>query len=185
VSRNPQIRDVSIALRADGTVLAWKERIVQDVGAYSGLSPSVVSLSEWVTVGPYRTPALDTEGVCVYTNKPPSSGFRGFGNPQATFTRELMFDIAARELGIDPVEFRRRNVIRATDLPTRTANGLDLKTLPIEESLAVALDAIGYDELKRTKGPHQGLGVVTMIEWGGGCRWWDGFDTDMSSVTLT
>jgi aerobic carbon-monoxide dehydrogenase large subunit len=185
VSRNPQVRDVSVALRADGTVLGWRDKIVQDVGAYSGLAPSVLSLSEWVTVGPYRTPALDIEGVCVYTNKPPSSGFRGFGNPQATFARELMFDIAARELDIDPVEFRRRNLIRSTDLPTQTANGLELKTLPIEESLRVALEAIGYDELKRTKKPNQGLGVVTMLEWGGGCRWWDGFDTDMSSVTLT
>jgi CO/xanthine dehydrogenase Mo-binding subunit len=47
------------------------------------------------------------------------------------------------------------------------------------------MEAIGYEELKRTKKPNQGLGVVSMIEWGGGCRWWDGFDTDMSSVTLT
>jgi carbon-monoxide dehydrogenase large subunit len=185
VSRNPQVRDVSIALRSDGVILGWRDRIVQDVGAYSGLACAVLALSEFVTVGPYRTPALDIEGACVYTNKAPSSGFRGFGNPQATFTRELMFDIAARELGIDPVEFRRRNIIRPEDLPTRTANGLDLKTLPIEESMKVAMDAIGYEELKRTKKPNQGLGVVTMIEWGGGCRFYEGFDTDMSSVTLT
>ena len=62
----------------------------------------------------------------------PASAFRGFGNPQATFARELMFDIAARALDIDPLEFRRRNVIRERDLPTRTANGLKLETLPIE-----------------------------------------------------
>ncbi|HEY3208415.1 MAG TPA: xanthine dehydrogenase family protein molybdopterin-binding subunit [Actinomycetota bacterium] len=185
VSRNPQIRDVEVALRRDGTVLGWRERIVQDVGAYSGLGPSVLALSEWVTVGPYRTPGLDIDGVCVYTNKPPASAFRGFGNPQATFARELMFDICARELGIDPVEFRRRNVIRSEDLPTETANGLKLQTLPIEEAMKATLDAIGYGDIKRSKRPFQGIGVVNMIEWGGGCRWHAAWDSDMSSATVT
>src|SRR6266704_1609828 len=163
VSRNPQIRDVEIALRGDGTVLGWRERIVQDVGAYSGLGPSVLALSEWVTVGPYRTPALDIEGVCVYTNKPPASAFRGFGNPQATFAREVMFDIAARALGMDPFELRRRNVIRQRDLPTRTANGLKLDTLPIEEAMTVAAEAIDLDGLRARLGPFQGIGSATSV----------------------
>jgi CO/xanthine dehydrogenase Mo-binding subunit len=185
VSRNPQVRDVEIALRGDGTVLGWRERIVQDVGAYSGLGPSVLALSEWVTVGPYRTPALDIDGVCVYTTKPPSSAFRGFGNPQATFARELMFDIAARRLGIDPLEFRRRNVIRERDLPTRTANGLKLETLPIEQAMTAAADAIGLPGLRAERKPFQGIGIANMIEWGGGCRWLDDWDSDLGSVTVT
>ena len=185
VSRNPQIRDVEIALRRNGTVLGWRERIVQDVGAYSGLGPSVLALSEWVTVGPYRTPALDIEGVCVYTNKPPSSAFRGFGNPQATFAREVMLDIAARALGMDPFELRRRNVIRRRDLPTRTANGLKLDTLPIEEAMTEAVAAIDLDGLRARLGPFQGVGIANMIEWGGGCRWLDDWDADIGSVTVT
>jgi carbon-monoxide dehydrogenase large subunit len=185
VSRNPQVRDVEIALRGDGTVLGWRERIVQDVGAYSGLGPSVLALSEWVTVGPYRTPALDIEGVCVYTNKPPASAFRGFGNPQATFAREVMLDIAARALGMDPFELRRRNLIRQRDLPTRTANGLKLDTLPIEEAMTVAAEAIDLDGLRARLGPFQGIGIANMIEWGGGCRWLDDWDADIGSVTVT
>jgi carbon-monoxide dehydrogenase large subunit len=185
VSRNPQVRDVRIALREDGTVLGWRERIVQDVGAYSGLGPSVLALSEWVTVGPYRTPALDIDGVCVYTTKPPASAFRGFGNPQATFARELMFDIAARALGIDPLEFRRRNVIRERDLPTRTANGLKLDTLPIEQAMSVAADAIDLPRLRAEARPLRGVGIANMIEWGGGCRWLEDWDSDLGSVTVT
>lgn len=185
VTRTPHIRDVQIALRQDGTVLGWREKIIQEAGAYSGLGPSILALSEWVTVGPYRTPALDIEGVCVYTNKPPASAYRGFGNPQATFARELMFDISARALKMDPVEFRRRNIFQPADLPAVTANGLKLATLPIAAAMDQALAAIDYQELRRTKGPYQGIGVVNMIEWGGGCRWIDTFDTDMSSVTLT
>jgi carbon-monoxide dehydrogenase large subunit len=185
VSRNPQIRDVEIALRSSGEVLGWRERIVQDVGAYANLGPSVLALSEWVTVGPYRTPALDIDGVCVHTNKPPSGAFRGFGNPQATFTRELMFDIAARELGIDPIEFRRRNLIQEADLPTSTVNGLQLNTLGIERALAAVERAMDLDQLRAHKQPITGVGVALMIEWGGGCRWLPEWDSDIGSVTLT
>jgi aerobic carbon-monoxide dehydrogenase large subunit len=185
VSRNPQIRDVQIALRRTGEILGWRERIVQDVGAYSGLGPSVLALSEWVTAGPYRTPVLDIVGTCVYTNRPPSSAFRGFGNPQATFARELMFDISARELGMDPVEFRRRNLIRESDLPYVNANGLRMTTLGIERALDAVEKAISLPELRAVKGPGEGVGVVAMIEWGGGCRWYEGWDSDLGSVTLT
>ncbi|MCY4622206.1 MAG: xanthine dehydrogenase family protein molybdopterin-binding subunit [bacterium] len=184
VSRNPHIRDATIAVRNDGTVLGWKETIVQDVGAYSGISPAVLALSEWVTVGPYKTPALDIEGSVVYTNKPPSSAFRGFGNPQATFAREVMFDIAARELGIDPLEFRYRNVIRPEDLPTATANGLKLVTLPIEEATDAVAEAMGYQALLDSKPPWRGVGVANMLEWGGGCRWHMNYDVDMNSVKV-
>lgn len=185
VSRNPQIRDVELAVRRDGEILGWREHIVQDVGAYSGLGPSVLALSEWVTVGPYRTPALDIEGVCVYTNKPPSSAFRGFGNPQATFTRELMFDIAARQLGIEPVEFRRRNIIRQADLPCETANGLKLSTLGIDRAMAAVEEAMSLPELRARKQPYEGIGVVNMIEWGGGCRWYTEWDSDLGSATVS
>ena len=185
VTRTPHIRDVEIALRRDGTVLGWREKIIQEAGAYAGLGPSILSLSEWVTVGPYRTPALDIRGVCVYTNKPPASAYRGFGNPQATFARELMFDISARELQLDPVEFRRRNIFQPADLPATTANGLKLTTLPIAAAMDQTLEAIGYEQRSRTKKPYQGIGVANMIEWGGGCRWLGSFDTDMSSVMVT
>ena len=183
VSRNPHVRDVTIALSNRGEVLGWREKIIQDTGAYSGISTAVLCLSEWVTVGPYKTPALDIEGCVVYTNKPPSGAYRGFGNPQATFARELMFDIAARHLGLDPVEFRARNIIQAADLPTETANGLKLETLPIEEATEVTLRAIDYEGRRRSKAPFQGIGIANMLEWGGGCRV-PGLDADIGSVTV-
>ncbi len=184
VSRNPHIRDATIAVRSDGKILGWKETITQDVGAYTNISPAVLALSEWVTVGPYKTPALDIEGAVVYTNKPPSGAFRGFGNPQATFAREVMIDIAARELGMDPLEFRYRNLFRSEDLPTSTANGLKLVTLPIEEATDAVAEAIGYEAMRSSKPPWRGVGIANMLEWGGGCRWHVNYDVDMSSVTV-
>ena len=185
VTRTPHIRDVEIALRKDGTVLGWREKIIEEVGAYAGLGPSILALSEWVTVGPYRTPALDIEGVCVYTNKPAASAYRGVRQPSSHFcsrvdVRHLREGVGPRPGGVPP-----RNVFRPQDLPGTTANGLKLQTLPIGEAMDKVTTAIGYDEIRRTKAPNQGIGVVNMIEWGGGCRWLDAFDTDMSSVTVT
>lgn len=96
-----------------------------------------------------------------------------------------MLDIAARALGMDPFELRRRNLIRQRDLPTRTANGLKLDTLPIEEAMTVAAEAIDLDGLRARLGPFQGTGIANMIEWGGGCRWLDDWDADIGSVTVT
>jgi aerobic carbon-monoxide dehydrogenase large subunit len=185
VSRNPQVRDVRLAVAADGTVLAWQERILQDCGAYAGLGPSVLALSAFVTPGPYRTPAIDIEGRLTYTNKPPASAFRGFGNPQATFAREVAFDMAARRLGLDPLDFRRRNLIPASALPMVTVTGLRLATLPVMECLERAVASIDYDGLRAHPRPWRGVGLATMLEWGGGCRWHPEFDADMSSVTVS
>jgi carbon-monoxide dehydrogenase large subunit len=183
-SRNVQVRDAEVAVRADGTILGWRERIVQDCGAYASISPSVLSLSEWVTIGPYRTPAIAIDGVVVYTNKPPSGAFRGFGNPQATFARETLFDIAARGLGLDPAEFRRRNLIDPSDLPGTSVTGLRFETLPIKECAELTERALDYPRLRATKPPFRGIGVVNMLEWGGGCRWHPDYDSDQSSVTI-
>ena len=183
-SRNIQVRDAELAVRSDGTILGWRERIVQDCGAYASISPSVLSLSEWVTIGPYRTPAVDIDGVVVYTNKPPSGAFRGFGNPQATFARESLLEIAARRLGLDPADFRRRNLIRPQDLPGRTVTGLRLETLPIMECADLTERAVDYPRLRAEKPPLRGIGVVHMLEWGGGCRWHGDYDSDESSVTI-
>ena len=95
-----------------------------------------------------------------------------------------MFDIAARELGMDPLEFRYRNLIRSEDLPTATANGLKLVTLPIEEATDAVAEAIGYEAMRTSKPPWTGVGIANMLEWGGGCRWHVNYDVDMSSVTV-
>ena len=185
VSRNPQDRRVEVALSKEGRILGWREEIIQDAGAYAGISVSVLGLSSWVTAGPYDIGAIDLEAVLVYTNKPPSGAFRGFGNPQSTFARELMLDMCAERLGIDRVKFRRMNVIKKESLPTRNVNGLLMKTLPIEEAIDIATEAIGWDALNLNKGPNTGVGLALMIEWGGGCRWVDAWDSDMSSSAVT
>ncbi|GAB6174207.1 xanthine dehydrogenase family protein molybdopterin-binding subunit [Paradesulfitobacterium aromaticivorans] len=182
-SRHPQIRYVEAGVKKDGTITAWKERVIQDSGAYSSFGPGVIKLSFGMTVGPYKTRNMWCDGYVVYTNKQPSGAYRGFGNPQATFAREQMLDIIAKKLGISPWEIRQANIVRKQDLPYETCNGLKFKTLAIEECMDQAAKAVNYEELKAAKVPYVGIGMSNMIEWSS-CRWNPVLDADTSSSVI-
>jgi CO/xanthine dehydrogenase Mo-binding subunit len=106
---------VATAAKKDGTILARRIRILLDGGAYASESPFVTVKALVHVGGPYRTPNLHVESTTVYTNKTYCGAFRGFGVPQATFASESNIDELARKLGIDPLELRRRNALRAGD----------------------------------------------------------------------
>lgn len=176
-SRHPQIIDLEVGVKKDGTITAWKEKVVQDSGAHASFGPLVLTTSLGMTVGPYKTQNIWCDGYVVYTNKQPSGAYRGFGNPQATFAREQMLDVIAKKLDISSWEIRQANIIRKQDLPCETSTGLKLKTLAIEECMDQTAKAINYAELKSGKGPFIGIGMSNMLEWSG-VR---GLDADISS----
>ncbi len=104
---------------ADARFTFRRARIVMDGGAYAHSSPAVMRAGMLVVCGPYRVPAAEVESVMVYTNLPPAGSFRGLGANQAAWAGERQVDELAREIGLDPVELRRRNVVRSGDrLPT-------------------------------------------------------------------
>ncbi len=100
------------AARRDGTLLAREARIFLDGGAYASESPFVTMKALIHAAGPYRVPHVRVECTTVYTNKTYCGAFRGFGVPQVTFASESQMDELARELGLDPLELRRRNALR-------------------------------------------------------------------------
>ena len=104
--------DVEAAVTNDGTLVGLKVSILADLGAYFFMStPTVpVSTSHRIT-GPYRTPAMSVEVRGVVTNKTPTGAYRGAGGPEAAFCMERTIDLMAQELGLDPVDVRRRNLI--------------------------------------------------------------------------
>src|SRR5262249_31578634 len=124
VHAREQTHELSIAFRRDGTILGLRDRIVTDMGAYvralGFVNPALAAAS---VRGPYRIPAVHIESVGVVTNKSPVSAYRGAGQPEATYARERVLDIAAHRLGIDPAEIRRRNLITADQLPLDTGIG--------------------------------------------------------------
>jgi CO/xanthine dehydrogenase Mo-binding subunit len=120
---------VRTAFDRDGLILARQASIFLNTGGYAENSPLVGRKAANRLGGPYRIPALDVSCEVVYTNTAPASSFRGFGAPQVTFAGESQIDEAAERLGIDPVELRRRNVLRPRERPWPRVRGLDADLL--------------------------------------------------------
>lgn len=165
--------EVEVAFDKDGTILALRSEVWVDVGAYStylwsaGMEPLQTA---GLMPGPYKVPALqyDTRGVA--TNKTPVGPYRAVGRPSASASLELLLDEAARKLGLDPVELRRRNLITQGDMPYRNANNLVHENVGYMPCLDLALSKAGYAELRAeqagggAKGKLRGIGVACFAE---------------------
>jgi len=104
-----------LGAKADGTLHALHSRVYYDTGAYAHLGGEVMALGMEHAGGPYRIPHACVEGWCLYTNNPVAGAMRGFGVAQVSFAFEGMMDILAARLGLDPLEMRRKNALRAGD----------------------------------------------------------------------
>ncbi|GGR42442.1 xanthine dehydrogenase subunit D [Streptomyces netropsis] len=111
VHRHPAKLHYEHGATKDGKLLYMTCRIVLDGGAYASSSPAVVGNAASLSVGPYVVDNVDIEAIALYTNNPPCGAMRGFGAVQACFAYEAQMDKLAAELGMDPVEFRRRNAM--------------------------------------------------------------------------
>jgi carbon-monoxide dehydrogenase large subunit len=161
---------VSFALDADGTVLAARTHLVENVGAFPGSGSGSMLLAAMVVfTGPYRIGAYAGTGQAFYTNTCSRCAYRGPWMIETT-AREQMMDVAAAELGIDPLELRRRNVIQPGDLPFTTALGITYDKISPAQTLEQAAELIGYDEFRafqqraRAEGRLVGIGMSVYIE---------------------
>lgn len=112
-----QVHHAELAVAADGTVLALRDDFLHDSGAYTTWGIVVPQLTAPGTIGPYRLTAMRVDCTVVFTNTTPTAAYRGAGRPESTFVIERLMDLAARELRIDPIEIRRRNVIHRDEFP--------------------------------------------------------------------
>lgn len=165
-----QLGEVALALSEEGRVLGLKARILADVGAYlleTTLPPhggTVLMLQ-----GPYAIPALEVELLALYTHATPTGAYRGAGRPEATFYLERIFEIAAKTLGEDPVEFRRRHLLRGP-FPYQTLTGARYDSGDYVKALDALLEAARYEELRAFReeaqkaGRRVGLGLSFYVE---------------------
>jgi aldehyde oxidoreductase len=152
----------------DGRLVAVEARIVADTGAYASLGKPVVFRSAVVAAGPYDIPNVSSMAIGVYTNNPVAGAFRGFGSTQVAFASEVQMDKLARRLGLDPIEFRRRNAL-AEGKETITGQVLGPGTAFVETLDAVAakveeLRAEARDEPRSAAvrpGRRYGVGVAS------------------------
>jgi carbon-monoxide dehydrogenase large subunit len=168
-----QIQYIDIAADREGNVKGLRCRILADMGAYLRLvSPGVPVLGAFMFNGIYKFPAYRFECDGIFTNKVPTDAYRGAGRPEATFAVERIMDELAVELGMDPLELRRKNWIRAEEFPFTSVAGMTYDSGDYETATQKALELIGYDELReeqrrrRESGdPVQlGIGVSTFTE---------------------
>ncbi len=164
--RHPMIMYLRSAVTADGTILGREAKIIMDAGAYSGGSPLLAGVAAMLAPGPYRIPNLRVEALAVHTNNVNFGAFRGPTGPQTVFAVESHTDAIARELDLDPLEIRLKNVFREGDLGH---SGQVLKGVGMREALVRAAEAIGWGQqhppsapgLKRGKGLAAGWWLTT------------------------
>ncbi len=123
---------IKTGVKGDGTLLAREAKIKVDTGAYAYFGPNTTSNAIQLIVGPYYIPNLSIEGICAYTNKISCGACRGPGAPQTHFAAETQMDRIARKLGMDPIELRIKNALKADDL---TPTGQKLAECGYQEAL--------------------------------------------------
>ena len=168
--------DVELALDERGKFLALRVRHLGNMGAYIGAigaNIQTVNLTRCFP-GMYDIPRIDMGVRCVFTNTTPTAPYRGAGRPEANFILERVVDEAARVTGIDPVKLRRRNLIKPSAMPYKTAVGTTIDSGEFATVLDKALALADYDGFKQRRraaakgGKYRGLGIACMLEHAGG-----------------
>jgi CO/xanthine dehydrogenase Mo-binding subunit len=149
LNRHPAVVRVKLGARADGTFVACRIWCWADTGAYADCGPGVAQKMGFAGPGPYRWEHAWVDADCVYTNLPPNGAFRGYGQMQSTWARELAVDLLADELGLDPLELRLRNLLREGE---RYVTGEEMHDVHYAECLEAAARAVRWDEGRRGKG---------------------------------
>jgi aerobic carbon-monoxide dehydrogenase large subunit len=166
-----QVDHVRMAATKDGTITAFHAKIIQDCGAYLGLlTPMIPELGAFVMTGCYRIPNVRTDIVGVLTNKYFTDAIRGAGRPEMTHMLEVTIDQLATELGMDPLELRRRNFIPKDAFPYETPYGITYDSGDYETALDRALEMLDLDAFRveqarlRERGILRGVGFSTYTE---------------------
>jgi CO/xanthine dehydrogenase Mo-binding subunit len=141
--RHPYFLDYRVGLDADGGLLAMHIDITADAGAYASMTPFVTYRSVVQAAGPYRCPNVRTDVRGAYTNNTYTGAMRGFGSPQVNFAIESLVDEIAEDLGLDPLEYRRRIAYRQGDV-TPTGQALKDHVVSLVETLDRVAEASGF-----------------------------------------
>ena len=181
-SREQRFR-VALALSDDGSFLGLRAEIVMNTGAYVRTHGTVVpSMAAGLLPGPYAWPALHCVVRQVVTNKTPAGTYRAPGRYECTLARERMIDIAARRLGVDPIELRARNLVRRDQMPWRNGSETDGHPVVYDSGdyprlLERALAHFDYDQMRAWRaaapGPalRRGVAVACFVEKSGIAEW--------------
>jgi CO/xanthine dehydrogenase Mo-binding subunit len=162
ITRHPARIRIKSGVTADGRLLARECEITLNTGAYADAGPRVTQKAGYRALGPYRIPEVKVDAYCVYTNTVPAGAFRGFGAVQVAWSYESHTDLIAERLGIDPLEFRLKNLLKKGEpyTPGDTPVDCDLK-----EGLLKVAKALNWTGRPK---PNTGKGLSCCIKDAGG-----------------
>jgi aerobic carbon-monoxide dehydrogenase large subunit len=171
-----QVHEVEFGFSDEGRILGLRDRFLLDNGAYNPMGLTDAYNTAAHLQGPYKVPNLSISGACVSTNKVPNAPYRGAGRPEAVFVTERCIDLIAARLKLDPVEVRRRNFVQPEEMPYeagilyRDGEPIRYDSGNYPETLRRALEAVGYEELRkqqeelRRRGRYLGIGIGCYVE---------------------
>jgi CO/xanthine dehydrogenase Mo-binding subunit len=143
VTRHPCTFTIKSGVTKEGKILARHCEVVWNGGAYADIGPRVTQKGGFTSAGPYDIDNVTINSYAVYTNRPPCGALRGFGAPQTAWAYECHADMIANALGIDRVEFRRKNILREG---RPQASGTPLRDAEIEKAMDQVLDRLGWSK---------------------------------------
>jgi CO/xanthine dehydrogenase Mo-binding subunit len=165
-------QDTEVAVKDDGTLLGFRTRALDDAGAWLRYEPLGGVIWAQVTPGMYRWRHIELDFTQVATNKAPVSPNRGYSRMQHLWFTERVIDIVAHELGLDPVEVRKKNYVRAEDMPYETPNGCVYDSGDYAAMLDLALGLVGYESMEarradaKERGKLLGVGIGSTLDSG-------------------
>jgi carbon-monoxide dehydrogenase large subunit len=167
-----QQQTVTIGGKRDGTVLAYRLEIIQDAGSQVRIGAMLPFLTILMTPGPYEIPQAEAIARSVVTTTTPIGAYRGAGRPEASAALERAMDLFAAEIGMDPADVRRRNLLPPFTEPHRTKFGALYDTGDYATALDKALAAAGYHELRKEQAERRasgdpvamGIGLASYVE---------------------
>ncbi len=183
-----QVGYYELGLTRDGAITGMRARVVADCGAYAGFGGGLaIGPTYMMSQGVYDIPELGFDAAVVLTNTTPMGAFRGAGRPEATAHLERLMDIAAAELGLDPVQIRRRNFIDPGAFPFHTLSGMRYDNGDYDLPLREALRLVDYEKLRAEQAARResgdpvqlGIGISVYVEITAG-----GGGSEFGSVTV-
>ncbi len=168
--RHPVLMWVRTGVKRDGSITAMHFRSALDGGAYGSYGVASTFYTGTLQTITYDIPAYRFEGCRVFTNKPPCGPKRGHGTPQPRFALELHLEKIARDLGLDPVDLKRRNFVKPM---TRTVNWLRVTSCGLEECTEKVIAASGYRTRVRAKGHGMGFAISSYLSGAGTAIYWN------------
>ncbi|MDL5160375.1 xanthine dehydrogenase family protein molybdopterin-binding subunit [Actinomycetospora termitidis] len=160
-----QVQWVELGVKRSGKIVGLRASVIGDGGAYPAVGTILPSLTQLLAQGVYDIPAIDFAWKTVVTNTTTVGAYRGAGRPEATQLLERIIDMAADEIGVDPLEMRRMNYLQPEQYPMTSLTGAEYDNADHEKALDAAIQASGYQELlaeqkrRRDAGDRVALGI--------------------------